>query len=151
MLKFLYLLSLFFCSFFVFLFCFLLLFFLPFGLGHSKLPNFWRIWIINDYLLFHYHKFLLKFLYLLLFFFFFFFFFLFALGHSKLSNFWRNLISWFMCIFMSFFIKPWGFSFRIQNFFVKQNLNSQIKLWIAKINSTKIRSAKICAFNVASF
>ena len=60
--------------FFFFFFCFLLLFFLPFGLGHSKLPNFWRIWIINDYLLFHYHKFLLKFLYLLLFFFFLFFF-----------------------------------------------------------------------------
>ena len=117
MLKFLYLLSLFFCSFFfLFFFCFLLLFFLPFGLGHSKLSNFRRIWIINDYLLFHYHKFLLKFLYLLLFFFLFCFFFSVCFGTLKTVKFLAKFNFVIYVYFYEFFLlnhEVFHFEFRI--------------------------------------
>ena len=119
---FIFIIIIFLFGFFFVLFCFFVVFFFPFALGHSKLSNFRRIWIINDYLLFRYHKFLLKFLYLLLFFFFFFcflffvFFFAVCFGTLKTVKFLAKFNFVIYVYFYEFFLlnhEVFHFEFRI--------------------------------------
>ena len=88
---------------------------------------------INNYILLHDKKFSL---------------FCFLLCKTQKCPLSRNLISWFMSVLWVFYLKPWSFLLVIEHFFVTRNLFSQIKSYIAKIDSTKKRPAEVCALKV---